>query len=256
LASAQSLLPQIGFSGAYGATAGAGTVLAWERHAMGANPAALGPAGKGLSVAGFSPFGMDGVQAIESDAHVDGRRFGASLAYRGLRAEGAGSASAWQWQQSALLRPGWKADFALRFREESGWNGEALRETALGLGFLWRGYRFLGLGAALDVAPGSRITFPAVAMGADAGWNFPRGAAFRLCGEAVAAPQAWRWKFGAGLRLHAALSVYGGWAPESQTWAMGARFGMGGWEGFHALRRHAALGGTSLQGLRWRKFAD
>jgi len=32
---------------------------------------------------------------------------------------------------------------------------------------------------------------------------------------------------------------------------LGVRFGFGDWEGFSAMRRHAALGGTSLQGLRW-----
>jgi hypothetical protein len=54
------------------------------------------------------------------------------------------------------------------------------------------------------------------------------------------------------LRLHPLLSVHAGLAPSRATASLGVRFGAGAWEGFSALRRHGALGGTPVQGVRWR----
>jgi hypothetical protein len=99
-------------------------------------------------------------------------------------------------------------------------------------------------------------------LGADAGMRFGRGYAWRVCIERFLGiadggtgenERQDEWRFGAGLQFHPLLSVQAGLAPRHLTAALGVRFGMGDWEGFSAVRRHAALGGTSIQGLRWRR---
>src|SRR6185312_12748997 len=88
-------------------------------------------------------------------------------------------------------------------------------------------------------------------------------AAWRACVEALYArregsprgvPEGWGYRFAGALRLHSLLSIQAGFVPRLETASLGVRFGFGDWEGFSAMRRHEALGGTSLQGLRWQRF--
>ncbi len=252
LAGAQSLFPTTAFMGSYGATAGAGSTLGWESHAMEANPAALGLPGFGLSVAGFSPFQLQEIAILEGLIFYDRRQSGTSLAYHSARIEGVSSQSTWQIQESLRLGWGWSLGFGLRIREEVGWNPEIVGNSEGEIGVLWRCFRSIGMGLRWN-GP-LKGTDPGMArLGADWGWSFSEGGmGLRFCGEgATDLKHHPEWKLGMGIQLHANLSLYSGWDQGSHLWALGIRFGLGNWEGFHALRRHPLLGSTTFQGLRW-----
>ncbi len=246
----QSSLPRLPFSGSYGATMGAGSAVGWERS-LGGNPAAWESRGFGLALAGYSPFGLDGISVLEADARADGRRFGNSLAWQRSDIQDGPSTSAWQWQGDMRLQPGLSVGGSLKILGEDGWGAA--------LGAIWNRFPFFSAGtfAEKSFLPGDRVW--RAALGADAG-NSPLTPAggkgkfgWRINGEGHfdSREKTWKWRFGAWLHLHEALSVNGGWSPEAESFALGLRFGMGNWEGFHALRRHAFLGTTSVQGVRW-----
>lgn len=239
------------FSGSYGATVGAGSAVAWERQSFGGNPAALNPNSLGFAVAGYSPFGLDAVTVMEAGAHADSERWGASLTYRGDYVRDEGATSAWQMQAASRWGSDWTSGFSLRYQDEEGWNAGS--ETGGALGILWHGLPFFTAGALAE----ETFTFNGLVLGlgygADWGTRFAGGAyAWRFCVEGFSDSNSESlWRMGGEVDLHASLSLYGGWSPQLSTWALGARFGMGHWQGFHALRRHAALGSTSLESGRW-----
>jgi hypothetical protein len=252
--------PRHPFAGVYGSTAGAGSIVAWDRLG-GDNPAALGAAGWMLSAAGYAPFGLEAVRVTEAGVARDAGRWGVSAAYRGLRVGGERLASVTGIQGAVRAGRGLTAGIGGAYRAEPG--QAAVEATG---GALWRPRAWATLGAFAERAwrggfAGETSPFGETAragLGVDAGSGF-RGTAWRVGAETVFArrgPRAgWKNRFAAGVHLHALLSVYAGWDPPRETAALGVRFGMGGWEGFSALRRHAALGGESVQGLRWRREA-
>lgn len=106
----------------------------------------------------------------------------------------------------------------------------------------------------MSASLGSEIDPFNAGFGADAGWAFKNGYGFRFCLESHYQPdQQLDFRFGAKLRLHSLLSLHGGYNPSTKTFGLGLRFGMGSWEGFHAMRIHPALGSSSLQGLQWHR---
>ncbi len=244
-------LPQVPFAGLFGATDGAGAAVGWEREGLGVNPAANNPRTMGVSFAGYSPFGLDGVDVGEAAASWDGARWGTSLAYRGLYASDGESASAWQAQGSLRLDTGLSAGLSAQFQ-----NDEDMHGFGGGAGILWNRFPFLTLGSFAGVSPLPQGMEFNTGIGADAGFTYA-GYAWRISAEEFyGSADGVQWRFGALVRLHSLLSVYGGWSPQGQTMALGIRFGMGGWDGFSALRRHMALGTTSIQGLKWQKSVD
>lgn len=245
----QASLPTIPFSGSSGATAGAGSLVGWERNGLGVNPAVSDSHSASVSLAGYSPFGIGEVHVLEGTASWDGGWFGTSLAYRGLVASDDVSASVWQIQEAVRLGWGFATGLSGQFQndeDEQGFGGSA--------GILWNKFSFLSLGGSVETSPllqGREITGD---IGADIGTNFFGAYAWRFSVEEFYSTyRDVEYRFGAILRLHSLLSIHGGWSPQTETVALGIRFGMGNWEGFSALRRHSALGTTSIQGLHWRK---
>jgi hypothetical protein len=242
-------LPRVPFSGYFGGTVGAGAVVGWERQGLGVNPAVSDPQSMGVSLAGYSPFGIDEVKIAEAGAAWDGARWGTSLTYLGLYDAEGGSASAWQLQESVRLGWGMATGLSVKFQDD-----ESGRGFGGSLGMLWNRFSFLTLGGIAETSPMPWGTELAAGLGMDAGGDIGRDYAWRLCAEDFySSAQEPEWRFGAALRLHSLLSIHGGWSPRTQTFALGLRFGIGGWKGFSALRRHAALGTTSIQGLHWRR---
>jgi hypothetical protein len=245
-------IPRVPFSGVYGATAGAGSLTGWDRLG-GENPAALvasGAPGWVASAAGYAPFGLDGLRATEVEVARDAPRWGASFAWRALSGENAAAASMLRARVAARLArgaSGFLAGGSLRLDiapEAAG--GVGPEDVSFGLGALWRPWPFATLGAAWEDG------VPGVGLDGGALW---KGVAWRMSAERVFgdAPES---RFGLGLRLHPLLSVSAGWAPARETASLGVRFGAGAWEGFSAVRRHARLGGTSIQGVRWTRARD
>jgi hypothetical protein len=242
----QTPLPRVPFSGVYGGTAGAGSIPGWDRTGGGENPAVLGAPGWTLSGAGYAPFGLDGLRVTEAVTAWDRPRWGISGSYQGIFADGAEvtSAASRVGVQSAFRvggpRSGWTTGVSGAF----GTKGIPL-ET--GVGMLWRPRSWGSFGAFWQ-REGNRER---MGLGADAGTPlFASGFAWRVCAESIYA-RGFENRFAAALQLHALLSVYTGWDPARETVGFGMRFGMGAWEGFSSMRRHAALGGVSVQGLRW-----
>lgn len=235
-------LPRVPFSGAYGATSGAGSVTGWDRLG-GDNPAALGAPGWTASAAGYAPFGLEDVRVMELGAARDADRWGASFGVRTLSAGEAGGGVAVSLVRGGLaarLGEHWSGGGALRF----GLGSAAGRDGGFGggLGLLWRPKPFASLGAAWEEG--------LIGFGLDCGTGLGGSASWRYSVERFFGEDG-EFRHGLGLRLHPLLSVYAGLAPARQTASLGVRFGAGAWEGFGALRRHAALGGTPVQGVRW-----
>jgi hypothetical protein len=231
------------FSGLYGGTAGAGSALSWDRLASGVNPAALGRPGASVSLAGYSPYGLAGLRTLEAGIARDAAAWGFSALYQNW-IDGDRLLSAAGEARAALRRGSAGAGLSLEWSRAASGGAQAF---AAGAGALWRPplpARLLGLGA--QARAESEAPFLA-GFGADLA-----GPAGRLGGEVFRTGSAWEARYAAELRLHASLSVHAGWVPRRQTAALGVRFGAKAWEGFSAMRRHAALGGTAIQGLRWR----
>ncbi len=244
-------VPQLPFSGALGATLGAGSVTGWERHG-GGNPAALGRPGFGVAMTGYAPFGLENLHVAEVSVVRDAPRWGGSMRYRGVfdrMAAPAGGASEAALQ--AAVRVSSRTVLGTSLAHAADVFGARM---AFGGGGLWRPHRALGLGAfheawLLSAAHGSRS-----GLGMDVGGRLGPGSVWRVAAETHWRDDGFREdRFGAGVRLHPLLSVYVGFAPLHRSIGVGVRFGMGDWEGHSALRRHALLGGTSIQGIRWWK---
>ncbi len=238
-AAAFAEIPRVPFSGAYGSTSGAGSLAGWERLG-GENPAAFGAPGWIASLAGYSPFGIEDLGVAELEAARDSDRWGASLGWRAFTEAGNVEASSLRARLAARLGAGWSGGGGLRF----GIGDAAGRDGgfAAGLGVLWRPRPFATLGAAWEDG--------VFGLGADLGAGLGPSGAWRLSYDRFFGFAA-ESRYGLGLRLHPLLSVHAGLAPARETASLGVRFGLGGWEGFSALRRHAALGGTPVQGVRW-----
>lgn len=247
-------LPAPPFAGPYGGTAGAGSVAGWDRLSAGANPAALGRVGLSVSLAGYAPFGLDGLRTLEAGVARDAPDWGASVTYQN-RTDAGRLLAAEAEARTAMRFGGAAGGVALGWRR-TGEGRERSHAFATGMGVLWRPpapARVLGLGAQVRAAEGEP---PLAAFGADLSARLPgafAGARAGLSAEAHFTEGAREERYGATLRLHALLAIHAGWAPGRRTAALGVRFGAGAWEGFSAVRRHAALGGTSIQGLRWRR---
>jgi hypothetical protein len=259
-----SEVPRLPFSGIYGATAGAGSLTGWGRHG-GDNPAVIAGPGWSASVAGYAPFGLDGLRVMELEAARDQRRWSLSLGVRALFDDGGSVASRWNAQGAWKPHEDWSMGGSLRVHAAHGNPG-----MGGGVGALWNPHRALSLGAAWESTPDpveSASRYGRLGVGMDVGHHFgarpakgsPSGSMTRASVEYFLTPgdagsalfDDHEWRFGLGLRFHPLLSIHAGFSPRHQSAALGVRFGMGDWEGFSALRRHAALGGTSVQGLRW-----
>ncbi len=243
-------VPRSAFSGVYGATSGAGALTGWERHGAD-NPAVFSGAGASASMAGYAPFGLDGLQVMETSAAFDRRRWGASLAWRGLFEDGHARASVSRVQGAMQVGDSWQVGGALLIDAGDEVPGIGTRPGA-GLGILWQPASALHLGAAAEALSISSHHNVRAGLGADCGTRLGKKYAWRISVErAYFSDAAAEFRFGFGLRLHAQLSVYGGFVPARETASLGVRFGMGGFEGFSALRRHTSLGSTSIQGIQW-----
>ncbi len=271
-------VPAAAFTGVYGATAGAGSLTGWARHG-GDNPAVLSSPGYGVSLAGHAPFGLPGLRVTELAASRDAARWGLSLAWRHLADKAGGDASSLQAQMAFRVRPGAHVGVAAtRHRSEDGIVGGGDRYPdqggqgagggggltsgwSAGAGALLSPHPALGLGVAGELTPHALGRRVRLGGGVDAGtslatWLGP-GARWRMTAEYArewergheAMPGAWR--FAASVLMHPALGVHAGYAPGLETLALGVAFGIGGWEGYSAVRRHSALGGTTVQGLSW-----
>jgi hypothetical protein len=249
-------VPHVPFSNVYGATAGAGSLTGWDRNG-GDNPATVGAPGFGVSLAGYSPFGLDGLSVVEMETGRDAARWGASIGWRALFDKGDGgedgedaagmAESRLRLQTAWKFRPDLSAGGSVSWHASSGNPG-----IGKGAGLLWRPYPVLALGAAWESFPTILGLEHRTGFGADAGTRFGRGYAWRISAERFfASGGEGESRFGLGFQFHPSLSVYAGLAPRHESAALGVRFGMGGFEGYSALRRHSALGGTSIQGLRW-----
>lgn len=232
-------VPGVPFSGAYGATSGAGSLAAWERLGD-ENPAALGAPGWSASLAGYSPFGLESIGVAEAEAARDAERWGASVGWRALTGGGGLEASALRARLAARLGRHLSGGGGLRigFGDASGREGG----FAAGLGLLWRPRSFAAFGAAWEAG--------AFGLGADVGARLGAEGAWRISCDRLFGPGA-ETRYGLRLRLHRLLSVHAGLVPARESASLGVRFGLGAWEGFSALRRHASLGGTPVHGLRW-----
>ncbi|HEX2613737.1 MAG TPA: hypothetical protein VHO02_09095 [Fibrobacteria bacterium] len=236
-------IPDVPFSGAYGATSGAGSLSGWDRLG-GDNPATLGAPAWSVSAAGYAPFGLDDMHVVEVETARDAPRWGASFGVRTLSAGEGVSVSLFRGTLAARLGERWSGGGALRF----GVGGATGRDGGVGggLGMLWRPRSFASLGAAWEDG--------LIGFGADCGSDFGgaggNAASWRYSIERYFGAEG-EFRHGFGLRLHSLLSIYAGFAPARETASLGVRFGAGSWEGFSALRRHAALGGTPVQGVRW-----
>jgi hypothetical protein len=238
------------FAGVYGGTAGAGSVLGWDRS-VGENPAVLGRPGWSVAVAGYAPFGLADLRRVDASAAWDRERWGLSASYGGTFAPEAGRTgevadAALGFQSAMKLRQGLTAGIAGLYQAAPGNSGAGIAG-----GLLWRPRPWGGLGGFWSAEETRWGREARAGIGVDGGFGFS-GMAVRLGAEALHGGARWETRFAAGLQLHALLSLYLGWDPPRRTAALGARFGIGGWEGYSAMRRHAALGGTSVQGIRWR----
>ena len=223
--------------------------MGWDRSGGGENPAALAAPGWTASVAGYAPFGLEGLRVTEAVAAWDHARWGLSGSYRGAFTEvgsGGPSAMAVGLQSAVNLKQVVTTGISGYYRAEPG--SAAVTGT---WGILWRPKPWGSLGGfwAAEETPWGGAT--RAGLGVEGGSRF-RGIGWRLCVESVYARERWETRFGTGLQLHALLSLYAGWDRSRETAALGVRFGIGDWEAFSAMRRHAALGGTSVQGIRWR----
>jgi hypothetical protein len=241
------------FAGVYGGTAGAGSVLGWDRSG-GENPAVLGGPGWTFAVAGYAPFGLEDLRLTEATAAWDHERWGVSASYRGMFAPGEDrngeAAGAGIGVQSVMKLPigigGLTTGIEGVYQAEPGNEGAEAR-----WGLLWRPRPWGTLGGFWSARETQWGRYARGGIGVDGGFRFS-GMAWRLGAEALRARARWETRFAAGVHPHALLALYLGWDPPRRTAALGVRFGIGGWEGFSAMRRHAALGGTSVQGIRWR----
>lgn len=260
-------VPRLPFSGVYGATAGAGSLTGWDRHG-GDNPAVIAGPGWSASVAGYAPFGLDGLRVMELDGARDESRWGASIGVRALFDDGGSTTSRWNMQGAWKPHEDLSMGGSLRVHAARGNPG-----IGAGVGVQWHPHRALSLGAAWESSPdlveaiktarredrlGVGVDF-GIRFGAREDTRSPASFMTRASVEYFVSPgeegsalfDDHEWRFGLGLRFHPLLSIHAGFSPCHQTAALGVRFGMGDWEGFSALRRHAALGGTSIQGVRW-----
>jgi hypothetical protein len=247
-------VPQVPFSGVYGATSGGGSLTGWDRHG-GDNPAVSSVSEYGLSLSGYAPFGLEGLRVTELEASRDGSRYGVSLGWRQLEDQAGMDESRFKvqaaWRLSQALSAG---AFATTHTYADVWWG-------MGLGVLARPHRAFSFGLAGESVPTDFGRTVRVGVGADVGSSlssvFGRGAAWRASAEYFRefgldeGVNSDEWRFAFGLRLHALLGLYAGYAPQRESASLGVAFGMGGFEGFSAMRRHSALGGTAVQGLGW-----
>jgi hypothetical protein len=237
------------FGGVYGGTAGAGSILGWDRSGGGENPAVLGGPGWTVAVAGYAPFGLSDLRVVEASAAWDRARWGLSASYQGMVAREDGNREAAGTgigvQSAVKLRPGLTTGISGAYRAQPGNAG-----ARAGWGLLWRPRPWGALGGFWSAEETRWGREARAGIGADAGSGFS-GIAWRVGAEALREGARWETRFATGLHLHALLSLYAGWDPPRRTVALGVRFGIGDWEGHSAMRRHAALGGTSVQGIRW-----
>jgi len=250
-------LPRTPFSGIYGATVGAGSVVGWQRLG-GENPAIIGLPGYGASASGFAPFGLEGVRVSEVETFYDRARFGLSFAWKHLADDAGPNASRLRFQGVWRTSHAFSAGGFLSAESD----GEDAPGFGGGLGVLAHPHRFASLGIVFDNAPDLWGRTTRAHFGIDAGSPLPpsfgRRSAWRISAEYAhlfGVPSGFargEWRFGFGLRLHEMMGVYAGYAPQVQTMGLGVRFGLGGFEGYSAMRRHAALGGTTVQGVGWR----
>ncbi len=283
-------VPATPFAGAYGATAGGGALTGWTRHG-GDNPAVLGPPGYGGSLAGYAPFGLAGLRVTELEASRDAARGGVSLGWRHVADKGGDAASRVRVRFAARGARGMMRGLSVGvqgdlYRTESasaapsvggetgggvGGDGGGDAATAFGwsagVGGMVALHPALSLGATGEFVPtvGGRGTHTArTGWGISCGTSLARvmgaGAFWRMTAEYEREwgtvrraeglkPDAWR--FAGALRLHPSFGVYAGYAPGHETASLGVAFGAGGWRGYSAVRRHAALGATAVQGAEW-----
>jgi hypothetical protein len=264
-------VPRVPFAGVYGATVGGGSLTGWQRLG-GENPAVMAGPGYGASLSGYTPLGLDDLRVTEVALSRDGTRFGVSLGWRNLADQAGVDESRFRmqaaWRTSKALSIGGfiSSHVAESQRSESedvGYDGGGVLNAGWGggLGVLARPSRGLSLGVAGESVPTDLGRVARIGIGADFGTSLPtvigRGAAWRGSAEcfqhfgfaASVAPYEWRFAF--GLRPHSSFGVYAGYAPQRETAALGVAFGVTDFEGFSAVRRHSALGGTAVQGLGW-----
>lgn len=268
VASGFAEVPQLSSAGVYGATAGAGSLTGWSRHG-GGNPAVTGAPGWSASWAGHTPFGLEGLRVHDVSLARDGKRLTVALEWRHV-ADAAGPNASRVRLLGAWRAASWGSVGAFVSGHDAGLNPSSYedgRDAAFdeglgaGAGVIVFPHAVLTCGLMGESVPVSRGRSARVGMGADAGASLARvlgrGAAWRVSVEHFrvlnSAPgvEATEWRYALGLRLHALLGVYGGYAPRAETMALGVSFGAGGWRGYSAVRRHGALGGTAVQGVGW-----
>jgi len=240
---------RIPFSGPMGATAGAGSVLGWEVSGQGLNPAVGGIQILGFSFSTYAPFGIENLRISEAGMIWSGAKWGMGVDYRGWEGP-VGYSSSMEIREGLNLGKGATVGLSIQGMDENGIS----RVNEWGAGFIWNGIPFIKLGVMASAAIESENDPFHAGLGADAGWALKNGYGFRLCVESHYLPnQSLDWRFGARLRLHSLLSLHAGYNPSAETFGLGLRFGMGSWEGFHAMRIHSELGSSSLQGLQWHR---
>jgi hypothetical protein len=243
-------VPRVPFSGIYGATGGAGSLTGWDRYG-GENPATSGASGVGVSLAGYAPFGLEGLRVLETAAAFDRIRWGSTVAWRALFEEDRLRASITTAHTSLAVGKYARGGGSLALHAADG-----VPRIGMGLGFLWRPWPAVSLGSVWERVPDLYGARDRLGFGGDLGSRLGgdrSGYAWRVTAERFfAADGSAESRYGFGFRFHALLAVYAGFVPERETAALGVRFGMGGFSGFSSLRRHSALGGTSIQGIQWR----
>lgn len=258
-------VPHLPSSGVYGATAGAGSLTGWSRH--GGSPAAAGAPGWSASWSGYAPFGLEGLRVHDVAVARDGTHLSAAVEWRHLADDAGPNASrvrvltAWRarWGSAGAFVSG--HDAGLNSSRDGARDAHFDEGFGAGAGVIVRPHALLTLGLEAEAVPASGRRFARVGVGADAGTSLARvlgrGAAWRVSVEhfrelnPASGVDAGEWRYALGLRLHALLGVYGGYAPRAGTLALGVGFGAGGWRGYSAVRRHGALGGTVVQGVEW-----
>jgi hypothetical protein len=247
--------PRTPFSGFYGATVGAGSLVGWDRLG-GENPAVIG-SGFGASASGYAPFGLEGLRVTEVEGFYDRAQFGLASGWRQLADEAGANTSRLRfqavWRVSRALSAGGFLSADLDVQEAFGFGG--------GMGLLAHPHRFASVAIVWDNAPDVWGRTSRALVGVDAGTSLPPSvgpaAAWRMSAEYAhlfgvpSGVEQGEWRFGFGLRLHDMMGVYAGYAPLLQTMGLGVRFGLGGWVAHSAMRRHAALGGTAVHGVGW-----
>lgn len=248
-------VPVVPFSGVYASAAGAGSLAGWERHG-GDNPAVFGEPGLGVSVAGYAPFGLEELRVLETSAVRDRGAWGASVAWRALFAGEHPRASVATAQFALKVAREWSGGVSWAYHAGDG-NPGVVAGLGAAAGLLWRPFPFLSFGGAWERLPALRGSAQRAGFGGEGGGTLGAGHgtgyAWRVSAEHFLQDRGpAESRYGFGLRFHPLLSAYAGFSPQRETAALGIRFGMGGFEGFSALRRHGSLGGTSIQGLQWR----